>query len=450
MSDNKKKKTTKKTTTKTTKESTRKTKKNEHLKKDNKVLNTVLACILIVLLFGSLVFIFRDKIFKKETKEPVIYDLSEIDRSGNTNETYKIHYISNGNNFVAPTNRSTGASPANTIVLESNGHFALIDTGLANSNSLNSKHATKVVNYLKKIKAKKLDFILITHDHYDHLGGLIEILDKVKTDTVYIKPYYSHDKDGKGSESTRIMYANLLKKYFGSSFTCNSKCLKNPDSYRSAIKKIDKLYGTKRINIGKLKMTSVLYKVNANMEGKKLTLGNMTITLYNATNLSYHAECYGTKSNVFDENSNSIISYINMGNKTALIAGDLEPITKACYNKIYGKCTTSKCSIMNYVVNKINKGKKLNVDLLELSHHGYASCDMSVNTRNIINPKKIVIPNWSNKITYYYSSNGPYTGGKSCKDKYFNTSYFDSNSYYVGSKNTVFDFSNNIFKTYYN
>ena len=118
----------------------------------------------------------------------------------------------------------------------------------------------------------------------------------------------------------------------------------------------------------------------------------MTIKLYNTTNLTYHKECYGTKTYEADENANSIITYITMGNKKALIAGDLEKITKACYNAVYsnkyGKCNTDECSIMEHVVKKLlGNNQKLNIDLLELPHHGYSSCDAS----NII----------SNKIIYY-------------------------------------------------
>ena len=360
----------------------------------------------------------------------------------------KIHYISNGNSFVIPSDGSKGASPSNTIVLESNGHYALIDTGLNNNDSLNPGHVNIVINYLKRIGVNKLDFIIISHAHYDHIGGLTEILDNIQTDVVYIKPYYSHDSKGSGSLLNRTNYANLLKQFYSSSFSCDDSCLNDANKYRSAIAKVDSLYGTVSNNVGRLNMTSTLYKINAKAEGKKLYLGNMIITLYNATNLSYHSECYGTSTSEFDENSNSIITYIEMGNKKALLGADLEKISKTCYNKIYGTCSTNNCSIMSNIVNKIGNGQMLNVDLLELSHHGYSSCDMTLEARDKINPHSLVIPNWREKINYYYTS--IYTSSHSCKDSYFNTSYYDSNSYYVGSKNTVFDFTNNQFNTYVN
>ena len=75
---------------------------------------------------------------------------------------------------------------------------------------------------------------------------------------------------------------------------------------------------------------------------------------------------------------------------------------------------------------------------------------MSTTIRDFINPSKIVIPNWSAKIQYYYSSSGPYPNASSCKYKYFNTSYYNSNTIYVENNNVVFDFTDNSFSTYNN
>ena len=416
-------------------------------KKNNIVFIIILVILLVTVVTGVIIGISFSS--KKEKKNLSIKDeflnqedASSISRGDVENgSSYKIHYISNGPAFSVPTkNKDLGASPANSIVLESNGHYALIDTGLQKDVEENKNHSKLIISYLQdKLKISKLDFILITHDHYDHLGGINEILDKIPTDVVYVKPYYSHDrKDGKGDIKSRTLYANLLKKYFGFAFSCNDSCVDNPDSYRNALKKVDNLYNSKRKNVG-ASSSSTLYKINANAEGKKIKLGSMIITLYNATNLPYHSDCYGTADNPFDENSNSIVLYITMGNRNAIIAGDLEKIGKKCYNAIYGKygkCKTNECSIMNYVVNQITGGKVLNVDLLELPHHGYSSCDVS---SSIVNPRMIVIPNWSKKINYYYSANGPYSSAKSCKDKYYKS---HSNVRYVESNNLVYKFTN--------
>ena len=366
----------------------------------------------------------------------------------------RIHYIANGT-FIRPasTSEGKGASPANTIVLESNNHFALIDTGLANSNEDNPGHADKVISYLNKIGANKLDFIIISHAHFDHLGGLSTILDNIQVDNVYLKPYYSRDEDGSGNENTRKRYANILKKYF-STFNCNDNCLASASSYRTAIGDVDSLYGTKQTDVGALHMTSTLNKINASSSGTTLHLGNAEITLYNTSNLGYYSSCAG-----LDENSNSIVSYVKMGNKTALIAGDLEPISRSCYinvyNNPYNNCSSSssKCSLMSDVISNIltsTSSSTLNVDLYELTHHGYSSCDMTTSLRNKLNPSKIVIANWKEKIDYYYGNNGYYSGSTSCKDQYFNTTYYNNtdNYRYVADNNLIFDFTNNEYNIY--
>lgn len=66
------------------------------------------------------------------------------------------------------------------FILYDQGKYGLIDT------SYNSK-ASFILKQLKKIGAKELDFILITHSHLDHMGGYSKIMSKMKVKTLYIK-----------------------------------------------------------------------------------------------------------------------------------------------------------------------------------------------------------------------------------------------------------------------
>lgn len=83
----------------------------------------------------------------------------------------------------------TGSSDA--ILIESNGIYALIDS--SNPSSLDSNHnGTSVANYLKARGITKLDYLIITHSHSDHNGGVPELVSAglVNSSTVYVYKHY--------------------------------------------------------------------------------------------------------------------------------------------------------------------------------------------------------------------------------------------------------------------
>ncbi|MBQ8944942.1 MAG: MBL fold metallo-hydrolase [Clostridia bacterium] len=96
----------------------------------------------------------------------------------------------------------TGTSDA--ILLESDGHFAMVDSGEDTDNprnfpSLNLPgYEQEVLAYLKAHAADEngkvhLDFVLGTHSHSDHIGGFDTILadPDITVDRAYLKPYDS-------------------------------------------------------------------------------------------------------------------------------------------------------------------------------------------------------------------------------------------------------------------
>ena len=119
---------------------------------------------------------------------------------------------------------------ADSILIESNGKFGLIDTSnpykfiknevepVKIDESKGERHqwveianesVQAVLNYLDYLKVNKLDFILGTHAHSDHIGGVPAVAYKfVDSNTKYYYRKYRKTKEDK----TNINWANY--KYY--------------------------------------------------------------------------------------------------------------------------------------------------------------------------------------------------------------------------------------------
>ena len=77
------------------------------------------------------------------------------------NENFTVHYIDVGQ--------------GDSALIQSNGKNLLIDAGTPESTK-------PLVKYLKNLGIKKLDFIIATHPHADHIGGMESIIRKFDVD----------------------------------------------------------------------------------------------------------------------------------------------------------------------------------------------------------------------------------------------------------------------------
>ena len=59
---------------------------------------------------------------------------------------------------------------ADSILLENEGHYMLIDAG-------NNEDGPKLVNYFKTQNISNFDYVIGTHPHEDHIGGLDDVIE---------------------------------------------------------------------------------------------------------------------------------------------------------------------------------------------------------------------------------------------------------------------------------
>ncbi len=111
-------------------------------------------------------------------------------------------------NGVSPANDGTAISNGNAVyflgttgsdsfIIQDDNHFGVIDTGY---------YSNYIIKQLKRINAKELDFIMITHSHPDHVGGFSNLIDKYPTKALFIKT------DGTKYSVHKNIYKRIINK----------------------------------------------------------------------------------------------------------------------------------------------------------------------------------------------------------------------------------------------
>ena len=235
-------------------------------------------------------------------------------------------------------------SGSDAILLESNGHYALIDMGedydfpdgsdprypsrwgisMRNYQVLEDR----LIRHLDQIGVKKLDFIIGTHVHSDHIGGADEILNRYQVSKFY------------------------LKKYSDDRITSHWGLWDNLFNYDNALRAAQK--------------RGVTLIQNITDEDSHFKLGDMDIQLYNYKN-EYDAE--GNLKKVLDDNSNSIVSVVTVAGKRIYLGGDLDN-AEGAEDKL------------GPVIGK--------VDMMKWNHHYDATISNTINFLENLSPKMII------------------------------------------------------------
>ena len=229
------------------------------------------------------------------------------------------------------------------IILKSDDEVALVDTGY-------DGNFNEISDYLDKLNAKKISFILLTHFHRDHYGSIAQIVKKYDVEKVYFKDYSGLDKTTAWGTIADDNYRNNEMK----------KCLE--------IKKII------------LENSNLIQTENI----KTIKFGDTELELYNNDNSIkkiYEDDNYKDSYHkiLFSENQNSLAIFMKVNGINVFLVGDIFD-REAIHPKA------------NYVNYQIASSIKEKIDIYKVPHHGTINCN-SDKALEIYKPKIAVITN---------------------------------------------------------
>ena len=205
--------------------------------------------------------------------------------------------------------------------------YGLVDTGRA-------LKVDRVLSYFKDIGVSELDFVLITHFHGDHYGGLKKFYSSgIKIKNLYIKKYVGLDSNFKSPYTSVDEYRTAH--------------VKNWNSYVSLMSK-----------------NSTMKYVSGSTNAS-ISLGNFKFKLYNTGSVfsSFAAKCKSTAK--CNENTNAIVSLVTVLGKTFYLSSDI-----GNYDSSVGTTNNQK-NYVYYWANKIMTDNKLSgISVVKAAHHG--------------------------------------------------------------------------------
>lgn len=250
-----------------------------------------------------------------------------------TDESFNYEYGDDRIHFLNTAN-------SDCILIESNGHFALVDSGEGNANPRRKTsykgYQAEVLSYIKKVAGDEngnvyLDFILGTHNHYDHIGNFEAIIrdSSITIGRAYFKKYNN-------AVSTKL----------------ESEDWGNFQTYSSIIAALNE------------KNVAII----SDIPDWEFTFGDFKIRFINAVT----PEVAKNKG----ENANSIGVKLTKGTKSAFLAADI----------------TKDTGLEDYYADDVG-----DISLLKIGHHGYYGSS-SPSFLKTLKPEIAIVTNYLGKI----------------------------------------------------
>lgn len=123
----------------------------------------------------------EDKVDDNQVEDDIVDEIDETDETSNDSEEVTPINTDLSKNLKA---HFIDVGQADSIFIElPNGQTLLIDAG-------ESKNGSQVVSYIKSLGYNQLDYVVATHPHADHIGGMTTVINSMK-----IGKFYMPDKE---------------------------------------------------------------------------------------------------------------------------------------------------------------------------------------------------------------------------------------------------------------
>lgn len=144
----------------------------------------IIVCLIGVILFGTKTI--APEMFSNNNSEVNTVNVENLENVVvKTGKSITQNFISNNNSSLKTYFFDVGQ--ADSILIQNEGINMLIDAG-------NNEDGEMLVNNLKQLNIEKIDYLVGTHPHEDHIGGMDDIINNFEIGTIYMPNVQTNTK----------------------------------------------------------------------------------------------------------------------------------------------------------------------------------------------------------------------------------------------------------------